>query len=67
LAAASSDRRDVGKGEALVPFVSIVCYPCVVEPRDEHYDTQHCKENPCFRKEKTGPTSIRKSKRYREF
>jgi CRISPR/Cas system-associated protein Cas7 (RAMP superfamily) len=53
LAAASLDRRDVGKREGLVPFVSIVCYPCVVELRDEHYDTQHYKENPYFRKEKT--------------
>jgi hypothetical protein len=66
MAAASSDRRDIGKREALLPFVSIVCYPWVVEPRDEHYNTQHCKENPCFRKEKNrGKTSIRNSKRYR--
>ena len=50
LATPASDRRDVGKREALVPFVSIVCYPCVVEPRDEHYNTQHCKENPCFQR-----------------
>jgi len=47
---ASSDRRYVGKGETLVPFVSIICYSCVVEPWDEHYHTQNCKENACIQK-----------------
>jgi len=45
-----SDGRDVDKREALVPFVSIIRYSCVVEPRDEHHYAQHCKENPCIQK-----------------
>jgi hypothetical protein len=40
-----SDRWDVRKRETLVTFVSIVGNPCVVEPRDEHYNAQHHEEN----------------------
>ena len=47
---ASSHRRYVRKGEALVPSVSRVCYSCVVEPWDEHYHPQNCKENACIQK-----------------
>jgi hypothetical protein len=44
---ASSDRRNVGEREALVPFISIIGYSGIIKPWDVHYYTQNCKENSC--------------------